>query len=164
MDRTYVMVKPDGVRRGLVGAILSRFEAKGFRLAGLRMRLPEEDTLRRHYAALADRPFFASLLAYVGSGPVVCLCLALGGDGGTSVTVARALIGPTDPCEAPTGTIRGDFGLESGANVVHGADSAEAAEREIALWFEGEGVLDEEFTQQERLNSNYHLPSRISVT
>ena len=149
------MVKPDGVRRGLVGRILARFEDKGFRLAGLRLRLAPEELVRRHYAELADRPFFGSLLAYLGSGPVVCLCLAMGGPvdaDGSTVAAARALIGPTDPSEAPTGTIRGDFGLERGANVVHGSDSAASAEREIALWFDGDEMVDLRQPEKERLN------------
>jgi len=142
-SETYVMVKPDGVQRGLVGRIIQRFEDKGFRLLGLKMRMPTDDLLRRHYAALAGRPFFADLISYLSSGPVVCMCLALGGGGKTAAApaLARALIGPTDPTRASSGTIRGDFGLVPGRNVVHGADSSESARQEIGLWFsEGEVI------------------------
>jgi nucleoside-diphosphate kinase len=143
-SETYVMVKPDGVQRGLVGRILQRFEDKGFRLLGLKLRLPTDELLRKHYAALANRPFFSDLMAYLSSGPVVCMCLGLSGEEAakSAVPLARALIGPTDPTRASVGTIRGDYGLAPSRNVVHGADSSEAARSEIALWFANDEIIE----------------------
>ncbi len=131
MEQTYVMIKPDGVQRGLVGRVIQRFEDKGLQLVGLRMRTPTQDLLREHYAELTDKPFFDELITYVGSGPVVCMVWK----GPEAVKVARSLIGATNPQNAANGTIRGDFGLVSGRNVIHGADSAESAAKEIQLWF-----------------------------
>ena len=144
VEKTYVMVKPDGVQRGLVGRIIQRFEDKGFRLIGLKMRLAPEDLLRNHYSELQEKPFFSTLMAYVGSGPVVCMCL-LARD---APEMARSLIGATDPMQASTGTIRGDYGLVSGRNVVHGADSKDSAEREIALWFNDDEIIEWEPAMQ----------------
>lgn len=131
MERTYVMVKPDGVQRALVGRIIQKFEDKGMQLVGLRMRTPSEELLSEHYAELAEKPFFRDLLAYVGSGPVVCMCW----QGREAVAEARRLIGATNPRDAEVGSIRGTFGLIAARNIIHGADSVESASREIALWF-----------------------------
>ncbi len=131
MEQTYVMIKPDGVQRGLVGRVIQRFEDKGLQLVGLRMRTPTQDLLREHYAELTDKPFFDELMTYVGSGPVVCMVWK----GPEAVKVSRGLIGATNPQNAANGTIRGDFGLVSGRNVIHGADSVESAAKEIQLWF-----------------------------
>lgn len=139
-NKTYIMVKPDGVQRGLVGRIIQRFEDKGFHLCAIKMVLAEESLLEEHYSELKDRPFFQSLMSYISSGPVVCMCWS-GGNRDAPVA-ARSIIGATDPLRASTGTIRGDFGLVSGRNIVHGSDSGESAARELALWFSEEEILD----------------------
>jgi nucleoside-diphosphate kinase len=131
MQNTLVLVKPDGVQRGLVGAILARFEAKGLQLVGLRLVRPDRALLEAHYAVHRERPFFASLLAFMGSGPVVAAALR----GPDAVAVVRRMMGPTNGLEAPAGTIRGDHGLSKSFNLVHGSDAPEAAAAELALWF-----------------------------
>ncbi|MDH3500811.1 MAG: nucleoside-diphosphate kinase [Acidimicrobiia bacterium] len=131
MERTFVMVKPDGVARGLVGDVIRRFEQKGMKLERLVMRTVDAATAEEHYAEHVERPFFRSLVEFITSGPVV----AMEWTGESAVMVARAMMGATNPAESPPGTIRGDFGLEILANIVHGSDSPESAERELAIWF-----------------------------
>ena len=134
------MIKPDGVQRGLVGKIIKRFETAGLQLVGLKMCIPTEEMLSEHYSELAERPFFSTLLAYVGSGPVVCMAWK----GVKAVSRARNLIGKTDPANATSGTIRADMAAIPGRNVIHGADSTESAEKEISIWFGSEdGCLAE---------------------
>ncbi|MCY4370259.1 MAG: nucleoside-diphosphate kinase [bacterium] len=133
-QRTFVMVKPDGVRRRLVGDVISRFEAKGLSLERLRMRIPDEALAAHHYAEHRQREFYPSLLAFITSGPVV----AMQWSGESAIAVARTMMGSTNPVQAAPGTIRGDFGLDVQENIVHGSDSPESAERELGLWF-GEG-------------------------
>jgi nucleoside-diphosphate kinase len=131
-QRTLLLIKPDGVERRLVGEILSRIERKGLTVAALEMRNISDDLARRHYAEHNGKPFFASLLEFVTSGPLVAAIVA----GPRAIAAVRQLAGATDPVEAAApGTIRGDFGLETQLNLVHGSDSPESAEREIALWF-----------------------------
>jgi nucleoside-diphosphate kinase len=130
-DHTFVMVKPDGVRRGLVGEVVSRFERKGFGLERMTMVRVDEELARRHYAEHVDKPFFPDLLAFITSGPVVAMEWA----GEAAVAVARTLMGPTNPATAPPGTIRGDLATIITENIVHGSDSPESAERELAIWF-----------------------------
>lgn len=125
------MVKPDGVARGLVGEIISRFERKGLRLEQIRHLTITEDLAREHYAEHVERPFFPELLSFITSGPVV----AMEWSGESAVTVARAMMGATDPKQAAPGTIRGDLGLEVTHNLVHGSDSVESAERELGIFF-----------------------------
>ncbi|KAL6599863.1 hypothetical protein ACP70R_045514 [Stipagrostis hirtigluma subsp. patula] len=135
VEQSYIMIKPDGVQRGLVGEIISRFEKKGFLLKGLKLFQCPKDLAQEHYKDLKDRPFFPKLIDYITSGPVVCM--AWEGDG--VVASARKLIGATNPLQAEPGTIRGDLAVQTGRNVVHGSDSPENGKREIALWFkEGE--------------------------
>ncbi|KAL6846914.1 hypothetical protein ACP4OV_022767 [Aristida adscensionis] len=135
VEQTYIMIKPDGVQRGLVGEIISRFEKKGFLLKGLKLFQCPKDLAQEHYKDLKDRPFFPKLIDYITSGPVVCM--AWEGDG--VVASARKLIGATNPLQAEPGTIRGDLAVQTGRNVVHGSDSPDNGKREIALWFkEGE--------------------------
>lgn len=131
IERTFVMVKPDGVRRRLVGEVIRRFEQKGLVLERLQMRDVDTSTAETHYAEHVERPFFGSLVEFITSGPVV----AMEWSGESAVSVARTLIGPTNPAEAPPGTIRGDFGLEIQENIVHGSDSPASAERELGIWF-----------------------------
>ncbi|KAF3436825.1 hypothetical protein FNV43_RR19578 [Rhamnella rubrinervis] len=135
VDETYIMVKPDGVQRGLVGEIISRFEKKGFKLTGLKLFQCPKDLAEEHYKDLNAKPFFPKLIEYITSGPVVCMAW----EGVGVVASARKLIGSTNPLQAEPGTIRGDLAVQTGRNVVHGSDSPENGKREIALWFkEGE--------------------------
>jgi len=130
-ENTFVMVKPDGVARGLVGEVIGRFERKGLRLTQIRMLTIDEDLARRHYAEHVERPFFPELLDFITKGPVV----AMEWSGESAVSVARTLMGATDPKKADPGTIRGDLGLAVTQNLVHGSDSPESATRELALFF-----------------------------
>ncbi len=130
-ESTFVMVKPDGVRRGLVGEVISRFESKGLTLDKMRMLTIDDDLASRHYAEHVDKPFFGELVAFITSGPVV----AMQWSGESAVAVARTLMGTTNPAEAPPGTIRGDFGVIITENIVHGSDSVTSAERELGLYF-----------------------------
>jgi len=130
-ERTLILVKPDGVARGLVGEVLGRIEAKGLALVALELRTLDETTAKTHYAEHAERPFFADLVAFITSGPLV----ALVAEGPRAIEGFRQLAGATDPVAAPTGSIRGDFALEVQNNIVHGSDSPESAAREIALFF-----------------------------
>lgn len=131
MERTYVMVKPDGVQRNLVGEIISRFEKKGFKIAALKMLQLDRATAERHYAEHIGKPFFEALASYITSGPVIAMVL----EGKDVVATARAMNGATNPANAGPGTIRGDFAIEVGRNVIHGSDSVESASREIAIYF-----------------------------
>ncbi|CAJ1500319.1 nucleoside-diphosphate kinase [[Mycobacterium] burgundiense] len=131
-ERTLVLIKPDGVQRQLVGEIISRIERKGLSIAALELKAVSDDLARAHYAEHEDKPFFGSLLEFITSGPVIAAIL----EGPRAVAAFRQLAGGTDPVEKATpGTIRGDLGLETQFNLVHGSDSTESAEREIALWF-----------------------------
>ena len=131
-ERTLLLIKPDGVERRLVGEIISRIERKGLTVAALELRIVSDELARRHYAEHDGKPFFASLLEFITSGPLVAAIV----EGPRAVAAVRQLAGGTDPVEKATpGTIRGDFGLETQFNLVHGSDSPESAEREIALWF-----------------------------
>ncbi len=125
------MVKPDGVRRGLVGEVITWMEHKGLQLEAMRMLTIDDELAARHYAEHTERPFFADLVAFITSGPVV----AMQWSGESAVVVARTLMGDTDPVEAAPGTIRGDFAIEITENIVHGSDSPASAERELALFF-----------------------------
>lgn len=131
MEHTFIMVKPDGVARGLVGEVISRFERKGLELLKIRRMVIDEDLARRHYAEHVDKPFFADLVEFITSGPVV----AMEWSGEGAIGVARTLMGATDPKKASPGTIRGDYGLIVTENLVHGSDSAASAERELGLFF-----------------------------
>ncbi|WJX73287.1 Nucleoside diphosphate kinase II, chloroplastic [Trifolium repens] len=138
VDQTYIMVKPDGVQRGLVGEIISRFEKKGFKLIGLKLFQCSKELAEEHYKDLKQKSFFPAMIDYITSGPVVSMAW----EGVGVVASARKLIGATDPLQAEPGTIRGDLAVQRGRNVIHGSDSPENGEREIALWFK-EGELCE---------------------
>ena len=131
IERTLVLVKPDGVQRGLIGDIVSRFERRGLHLAGLKLLHVDRALAERHYAEHAGKPFFESLVSFITSSPVVAM--AWEGDG--AVSLVRTMMGATNPTQAAPGTIRGDFALSIGANVVHGSDSVARAAEEIALFF-----------------------------
>ncbi len=131
MDRTLILVKPDAFARGLTGEILARFERKGLRIVALRHAVLDEATARQHYAEHEGKPFFGELVAFITSGPLVAMVL----EGEQAVAAARQVIGATNPIEAAPGSIRGDFALEVGQNMVHGSDADESAAREAALFF-----------------------------
>ena len=133
MDRTLILVKPDAFARGLTGEIISRFERKGLKIVALRHMTVSRELAERHYAEHAERPFFGELVAFITSGPIAAMVL----EGVDAVKAARQVIGATNPLEAATGSIRGDFAVETGRNLVHGSDSPESADREIGLFFPG---------------------------
>jgi nucleoside-diphosphate kinase len=130
-ERTLVLVKPDGVRRGLIGEVLSRIERKGLRIVAMDLRTLETETAKTHYAEHVTKPFFDPLVEFITSGPLV----ALVAEGPRAVEAFRGLAGATDPVAATTGTIRGDYALEVQDNIVHGSDSPDSAEREIKIFF-----------------------------
>jgi len=135
IEQTLILVKPDGVKRNLTGEILRRIEAKGYRIADLKLVSPDQELLSKHYEEHADKPFFPALLEFMMSGPVVAVKL----EGERVIEGFRVLAGVTDPTVAAPGTIRGDLGRDWGTkviqNLVHGSDSAESASRELAIWF-----------------------------
>jgi nucleoside-diphosphate kinase len=131
VENTFIMVKPDGLARGLVGEVITRFERKGLRLEKIRGLAITEDLARTHYAEHVDKPFFPDLLEFITSGPVV----AMEWSGEDAISVCRAIMGATNPRDAAPGTIRGDLGLEVTENLVHGSDGPESAERELQLFF-----------------------------
>lgn len=137
MEQTFIMIKPDAVQRNLVGEIISRFEKKGLKLCALKMIHINRELAEEHYAEHKEKPFFGELVSFITSGPVVAMIW----EGQGAVQVVRKMMGSTDPQEAPAGTIRGDFALFLGNNVVHGSDSLESASREIALFFNNKGVI-----------------------
>jgi nucleoside-diphosphate kinase len=130
-ERTYVMVKPDGVHRGLVGEILKRFETRGYKLVALKMCSPSREHVEKHYEDLKTKKFFPGLVDYMLTGPVVATVW----EGTQAVKVGRRIVGETDPVESLPGTIRGDFCIEKGRNIIHASDSVDNAEKEINLWF-----------------------------
>uniref|UniRef100_A0A3P8TBE0 Nucleoside diphosphate kinase n=1 Tax=Amphiprion percula TaxID=161767 RepID=A0A3P8TBE0_AMPPE len=130
-ERTFIAVKPDGVQRRLVGQIVRRFEKKGFKLVGLKLVQASEDLLREHYWDLRSKPFFSGLITYMSSGPVVAMVW----QGLDVVKTARKMLGETNPADSLPGTIRGDYCVEVGRNVIHGSDSVSSAQKEISLWF-----------------------------
>jgi nucleoside-diphosphate kinase len=131
VQRTLVLVKPDAFSRGLTGEIIARFERKGLRIAALRSLTVERELAELHYAEHAERPFFGELVDFITSGPLVAMVL----EGHEAIVAARQVIGATNPLEAAPGSIRGDFALQTGENMVHGSDSPASAERETALFF-----------------------------
>jgi len=133
VERTLVLVKPDGVARRLVGEVVARIERKGLEITAMELRTLDEDTARQHYGEHEGKPFFGELVSFITSGPLVAMRV----EGEQAVVAVRTLIGPTDPVKAQPGTIRGDFGLEIGQNLVHGSDSPESGERELKLFFGG---------------------------
>jgi nucleoside-diphosphate kinase len=138
LERTFVMIKPDGVQRNLVGEIILRLEKKGLKIVALKFLRLTEGMAREHYREHVGKPFFPGLLEYITSGPVV----AMAWEGKNAVQEVRKLLGATNPGEALPGTIRGDLGLDIGRNVIHGADSPESARRELDLYFRPEEIID----------------------
>lgn len=134
MERTFLAIKPDGVQRKLVGEIIRRFEAKGFTLVGLKLMNVSRELAETHYGVHRERPFFAGLVEFITSGPVVAMVW----EGEGVIASARKIIGATNPLNAEPGTIRGDFGVNVGRNLIHGSDAPETAQQEISLWFKAE--------------------------
>ncbi|KAL8716032.1 MAG: hypothetical protein Q9225_006281 [Loekoesia sp. 1 TL-2023] len=137
-ERTFIAIKPDGVQRGLVGDIISKFEKRGLKLAAIKMVTPSKEHLEEHYKDLSDKPFFKGLVTYMLSGPIVAMVW----EGRESVKIGRTLLGATNPLQSAPGTIRGDYAIDVGRNVCHGSDSVETAKNEIALWFGKGEVID----------------------
>lgn len=137
MEQSYVMVKPDGVQRGVIGEIISRFEQKGFKLVGLKMLQLSTELAAKHYAEHEGKPFFSDLQFFITSGPVVAMVW----EGLNAVSVIRTMMGKTNPADAQPGTIRGDLALFMGNNIIHGSDSTESAQREISLFFKEEELV-----------------------
>ena len=138
LERTFVMVKPDGVQRGLVGEVLRRFENRGYKLVALKMLSPSRELLETHYGDLKERKFFPSLISYMLMGPVVAMVW----QGTSVVSTGRKIVGATNPLDSAPGTIRGDFCVETGRNIIHASDSVDNANNEIALWFTTGEVAD----------------------
>lgn len=136
MERTFVIIKPDAVQRGLIGEIVARFERRGLKIVGMKFMQVSEELARKHYAVHEGKPFFNGLIQYIVSAPVVAMVL----EGTNAIAVVRKTLGATKPAEAELGSIRADFGLEIGRNLVHGSDGPESAASEIALWF-GEDLV-----------------------
>lgn len=143
MEKTFLMVKPDGVQRNLVGEVVNRLENKGFKLAGAKLMQITEDLAKKHYGEHQDKPFFGELVDFITSGPVFAMVV----EGENVIGITRSMVGKTNPEEAASGTIRGDFGLTVGKNVIHGSDSPESAEREINLFFNESEILS--YTKQD---------------
>ncbi|TVY24235.1 Nucleoside diphosphate kinase [Lachnellula hyalina] len=134
-EQTFIAIKPDGVQRGLVGPIITRFEARGYKLAAIKLMTASKEHLEQHYEDLSTKPFFPGLIKYMGSGPICAMVW----EGRDAVKTGRTLLGATNPLASAPGTIRGDYAIDVGRNVCHGSDSVENAKKEIALWFkEGE--------------------------
>jgi len=134
-EQTFIAIKPDGVQRGLVGPIISRFENRGFKLVAIKLVTASKEHLEKHYEDLSSKPFFPGLVKYMGSGPIAAMVW----EGRDAVKTGRTILGATNPLASQPGTIRGDFAIDVGRNVCHGSDSVENAKKEIALWFkEGE--------------------------
>merc|ERR1712142_693712 len=136
-ERTFIMIKPDGVHRGLIGEIIKRFENKGFKLVAMKYMQASVEHLEKHYADLSKKPFFPGLVKYMASGPVVAMVW----EGLNVVKTGRVMLGETNPADSLPGTIRGDFAVQVGRNICHGSDAVESANNEIALWFKPEELV-----------------------
>ena len=132
MERTLIIIKPDGVQRGLIGEVLARFERRGLKLVGMKLMTIPRELAERHYSVHQGKPFYAGLVEYITSGPVVVGVL----EGPRAISVTRSTVGATNPAEAAPGTIRGDFGLEIGFNMIHASDAPDTAVHEVALFFQ----------------------------
>jgi len=136
VERTLLIVKPDGVQRGLVGEIIKRFEQKGFKLVAMKMVQASDELLSKHYADLSERPFYPGLVKYMASGPIIPMVW----EGTGIVKTGRVMLGATDPAQSAPGTIRGDYCVIPGRNLIHGSDSVESAEKEVSLWFSDQEI------------------------
>lgn len=134
IEKTFLMIKPDGVKRQVIGDVVNRFERRGFELKGAKLMVASREVAEAHYAEHADKPFFGELVDFITSGPV----FAMVWEGESAISLARTMMGATKPADSQPGTIRGDYATTISENIIHGSDSAESAEREIGLWFGGE--------------------------
>ena len=137
MQRTFLAIKPDGVQRGLIGKIILKLEEKGFKLVGMKLMNVTNELAQKHYGEHKDKPFFKGLVSFIISGPIVAMVW----EGKNIISSLRKIMGKTNPADADLGTIRGDFAIDIGKNVVHGSDSEESAKREIALFFKEEELI-----------------------
>jgi len=144
-EQTFIAIKPDGVQRGLIAPIISRFEQRGYKLAAIKLVTPGKEHLKQHYADLATKPFFPSLISYMSSGPICAMVW----EGRDVVRTGRVLLGETNPLASAPGTIRGDYAIDIGRNVCHGSDSVESAQKEITLWFNPDEVVSYKSSQFE---------------
>jgi len=140
LERTLILIKPDGVQRSLSGEILSRLEKSGLKITGLKLLHVDENLAKEHYAEHVDKPFFGDLVSYICSAPIIALALS----GPNAVEKSRSLIGTTNPLESPPGTIRGDYGLEISRNLIHGSASVDDANREVSIFFDKSEIIDYE--------------------
>lgn len=138
MQKTLVLLKPDAVQRGLVGELVSRLERKGLKLVGMKLVRMDDALARQHYAEHVDKPFFKGLAEFITSGPLVAMAI----EGEDAICMVRTLMGETNPANAAPGTVRGDYAVSIGLNLVHGSDSPESAQRELALFFKGDEILE----------------------
>ncbi len=138
MERTLIIIKPDAVQRALIGEIVRRFEVRGLRIVGMKFMQVPRELAAKHYAEHVGKGFYEGLLDYITSAPVVVMAL----EGPHVIQIARDMIGKTKPAESPTGSIRGDFGVDVGRNLIHGSDGPQAAERELALWFAPDELIE----------------------
>ena len=145
LERTFIAIKPDGVQRGLVAAIIGKFENKGFKLVALKQLIPSKEIAQNHYGVHKDRPFYNDLVNFISSGPVVAMVW----EGTGVISNARKLIGSTNPLESEPGTIRGDFAINIGRNIVHGSDGKDTADFEINLWFDKSEINDWDYSDNE---------------
>jgi nucleoside-diphosphate kinase len=139
-ERTLILIKPDGVQRALVGKIVDRYEQRGLRIVGMKMLRVPRELAEQHYDVHRDKPFFAGLIEFITSGPLVAMCV----EGPNAIAVCREINGATRPPQATPGSIRGDMALDTGHNLVHGSDSPETADGEVALWFKPNELVDYE--------------------
>lgn len=137
MERTLIIVKPDGVQRGLVGKVISRIEDKGLRIAGLKLMKVSGELAETHYGEHRDKPFFGDLVSFITSSPVVVGVI----EGPNAVSIVRGLVGATNPADAAAGTIRGDFGLSIGMNIIHASDAVDSGQREVSLFFGDDEII-----------------------
>ena len=135
-ERTFIAIKPDGVQRGLISEIIGKFEKKGFKIVGLKQLIPSKELAQKHYGVHKDRPFFNDLVNFISSGPVIAMVW----EGSGVILNARKLIGATNPLDSEPGTIRGDFAINIGRNIIHGSDSKDTADFEINLWFNADEI------------------------
>ena len=138
IQKSFVMMKPDAVQRRLMGKILSRFEEKGLQIVAVKLMQIDEDLAKTHYGEHAEKPFFPSLVEYITSSPALAMVI----EGEEAITTIRKLVGATNPLEADLGTIRGDYGMDTGRNIIHASDSPASAEREIGLFFNEDEICD----------------------
>ena len=163
MERTFIMLKPDAVQRGLMGEIIERFESRGFKLVGMKLMSASQELLETHYSDLSKKPFFPELIRYMSSGPVVPMVF----EGLKAVKQGRTMLGATNPKDSAPGTIRGDLCVDVGRNIIHGSDSVDSANKEVALWFRPEELsawrpaLVEWLYEEEELDKNKPQPQPV---